>query len=105
MIALAISLSASLRAELGCMDNSYHLTQRYDAKEYHYVQCNCDCSKERQFPQRAQCSQCLHYHTPVTTIVMPLSTALNTHAQSTTPLYDPNLALQRTVFGQVDADK
>lgn len=51
-----------LSAAVGCLDNSRSLTERFDYKEYHPVQCNCPCWKYRQSSDRCQCVKCGHYH-------------------------------------------
>lgn len=49
----------------GCMDNSYRLTQQYDTKDYHYVDCNCPCEKRYKIINRkSTCSKCGHYRDP-----------------------------------------
>lgn len=66
--------------EPGCMDNSWHLKQPYDYKEFHYVTasdggyCKCPCSKYiaqygKQFP-RGRCPVCGHYRVPQPTIII-----------------------------------
>lgn len=58
----------SIISQIGCMDNSHHLQQKYDSKEYHYVQCNCPCDRYaavgKKAPSRNQCLECGHYHDP-----------------------------------------
>jgi len=44
-----------------CLNNTRKLTQRYDNKEYHLVDCDCPCSKYTSY-ERGQCSKCGHYH-------------------------------------------
>ncbi len=44
------------------MDNSRHLEECYDHKEYHLVQCNCPCWKYKSIANRNQCLKCRHYH-------------------------------------------
>ena len=53
----------------GCQDNSWHLKKKYDAKTYHYVQCNCQCHK---WPQAADgtCTKCGHRHDPGTWTIL-----------------------------------
>lgn len=56
----------ALRAEMGCMDNSFHLdsSKGCDNKKYHYVQCSCPCNEYRQSFNRGCCDKCLHYRDP-----------------------------------------
>lgn len=53
----------SLKAEIGCMDNSYHgdTNYGYDYKAYHYVECYCPCQKYVQDMDRGYCLKCGHY--------------------------------------------
>jgi len=51
-----------LHAEIGCMDKSHHTKELFDAKVYHYVQCNCPCWKYKKVGRRNKCIQCGHYH-------------------------------------------
>ena len=64
----------------GCMDNSWHLKQPYDYKEFHYVTssdggyCKCQCSKHiaqygKQFP-RGRCPVCKHYRVPQPVVII-----------------------------------
>lgn len=50
-------------AEIGCLDTSYHLAQPFDHKNYHFVSCNCPCSK-KVIENRNQCIECKHFHLP-----------------------------------------
>ena len=54
----------SLFGTIGCMDNSYHIKQKFDHKRYHYVQCNCPCHKYINSFVKGVCPQCGHYHDP-----------------------------------------
>ena len=54
-----------MRAETGCIDNSWHLAKAYDAKEYHLVRnCTCPCSRYSQSDDRGKCSKCKHFRDP-----------------------------------------
>jgi hypothetical protein len=56
---------AYLGAEIGCMDNSYHLAQDNDTKTYHYVNCTCPCKRYKHYFYKGwHCSQCKHAHDP-----------------------------------------
>ena len=70
-IEIALTLSFLLafmvvKPKVGCVDNSYHLKQKYDSKEYHYVECNCPCDTHAAFglksKYRNKCLECGHYH-------------------------------------------
>lgn len=51
-------------AEIGCMDKSSHLKEKFDYKGYRYVQCNCPCKKHAISSERGICKKCGHYHDP-----------------------------------------
>ncbi len=65
-------LSLSLPAAPDCLDNSWHLQQRHDFKEYHLVSegpqaCNHDCYNDPaslMTNDRGYCTVCRHYHVP-----------------------------------------
>lgn len=61
-IIVIINVFLHLSANEYCMDNSWYLCKRYDYKEYHPVECNCDCSKYKQLSDRGRCAHCSHYH-------------------------------------------
>ncbi len=56
--------TATLIGQIGCMDKSKHLNEKYDYKTYHYVHCTCDCQRYAQSSDRGLCSECGHYHDP-----------------------------------------
>lgn len=43
-----------------CLDNSWHLEQAFDTKEYHPVECNCPCRKLN--IAQGECTDCGHKH-------------------------------------------
>ena len=51
------------KANIGCMDNSYHLAKKGDTKAMHYVSCNCPCN-QKTILRKGQCLTCQHYHLP-----------------------------------------
>jgi hypothetical protein len=65
--------SGPLNAAIGCMDNSYHLTQPYDNKDYHFVACNCPCDKQKWLIDRNTCILCRHFHEPKRLIIIQKS--------------------------------
>ncbi len=74
----------SFKAEIGCMDNSWHLQKRYDYKEYHFVSCNCPCSKGKLLNDRGKCLSCQHYRDPQPFIIVthndqPASSSKQSH--------------------------
>lgn len=76
-----------LKAEIGCIDNSWHLAKAYDAKDYHLVQCNCQCSKHPQSADRGQCQKCKHFRDPRPYIIIQPSKSKKT-GQSQDPKKD-----------------
>lgn len=51
----------------GCMDNSYHADEcgpLYDYKNYHPVECNCQCDRYAHLLDRGMCRHCRHYRVP-----------------------------------------
>lgn len=67
-MAFLFAACASLDAKVGCMDNSYHLSEPFDNKDYHYVECNCPC--KTQLDERNMCVECRHYHEPKPWVVV-----------------------------------
>ena len=64
LLLVLIKFPGLLKAEMNCLDNSYHLTKPYDYKNYHFVACTCPCTEYQNFENRGQCQQCLHFHVP-----------------------------------------
>lgn len=67
-LGLALTLCCIIKSAsgaVGCMDNSYRLTEHNDTKEYHYVTCDCPCEKKYAILERkSTCSKCGHYRDP-----------------------------------------
>ena len=51
-------LTTPLIAGPYCMDNSEHLAQSYDSKEWHSAECDCDCQKQP--IKGGKCIECGH---------------------------------------------
>jgi len=68
--------TAQLSSAPGCMDNSRHLTELNDSKEYHFVECNCPC--KTRIAKQDRCIECRHAHKPVTIEIL-------SNAQAITP--------------------
>lgn len=54
-----------MHAAVGCMSTSTPLTEPYDSKQLHYVQCNCPCGSSGRYEilsRRGLCRECGHYH-------------------------------------------
>src|SRR3972149_6678246 len=55
---------AKLKGDVDCLDNSWHLKQSHDAKEYHLAGCNHNCYTDRRGTitnDRGYCTICRHY--------------------------------------------
>lgn len=64
-VLLFLCICAPAYAEIGCMDNSYHVQQDYDYKQYHYVRCTCPCKQYQHYMSKGyRCSKCGHAHDP-----------------------------------------
>jgi hypothetical protein len=73
IIALVSIHFIAIRAEIGCIDNSYHMDPCMpwcDDKQYHYVNCSCPCSQYAQSFDRGRCERCEHFHVPKPFIII-----------------------------------
>lgn len=71
LLFISLTILGSAQAEVGCMDNSWHLQKKYDDHSYHYVSCNCPCSKRYKiFADRGRCMQCRHFRDPKPYVVI-----------------------------------
>lgn len=68
LIISMLIIATPLYASPDCLDNSKHLTESYDNKNYYYVAtsscgpCNCPCEKQYPIsPDRGKCWKCHHY--------------------------------------------
>ena len=63
-----------MHAEIGCMEKSLHLREKYDPKVLHEITCNCPCTKyiaqARHALPYGQCPLCKHYRIPRTEIIV-----------------------------------
>lgn len=60
---LLILTTASLQARPGCLDNSFHLQEKYDAGQWHPVRCNCPCGTPGyRILANGMCINCRHRH-------------------------------------------
>ena len=67
---LDIATTGTVKAKVGCMDDSKYLAEKFDTKELHYVECNCPCKVIVQ--PHNQCLFCQHYHAgPSWEIIQP----------------------------------
>lgn len=92
-------LNVPLQSAIGCMDNSKHLTERFDTKAYHYVQCNCPCVKT--IIVRNRCLKCQHYHDPVPLRIVAPQKLVMSRSRYGTALEQRDLknALRRWLIG------
>lgn len=60
LLLLLFASTFSIQAQIGCMEKSTHLHTPYDTKNFHYVQCNHDCTTFIHPYNR--CPECLHFH-------------------------------------------
>lgn len=62
------TLTRVINSKPGCMDNSYHLKQKFDPKEWHEVECNCPCDyyamRGLKTDIKSKCLECDHAHNP-----------------------------------------
>jgi hypothetical protein len=80
VLCVSCMLTYSLSAEVGCMDNSYHLGNLNDPKNMYYVAgsdggpCSCPCSRYclqyRCSLRHGQCPVCKHYRIPRPLIIV-----------------------------------
>ena len=90
--------SNSALSEVGCLDTSMHLKERFDSKATHLVQCNCDCryhqAKGKKGP-RNQCIECMHFHDARPWIILQKLAHASTSRINIPE--DPKRALQRLI--------
>jgi hypothetical protein len=90
VLLLVGTVSQALNARIGCMDNSKHLSEPFDTKEYHYVQCNCPCTYHNS-RERNLCIMCQHVHMdPRIEVIESQSVAIHEPSAQTHQLLDPS---------------
>lgn len=62
ILLILFTTSFRLNTSIGCMDNSYHMQQKGDTKEFHYVYCSCPCKNV--ISKRGKCIRCGHFGRP-----------------------------------------
>ena len=82
-LSISLLFGTTLIAEYGCMDNSYHLAQLNDPKNYYIVTgadggpCSCPCSRHcaqyRCSLAKGQCPVCGHYRVPRPYVIVQAS--------------------------------
>lgn len=74
VIGLLFTWYGSIRSEMGCMEKSLYLMEKYDPKVWHYVECNCPCEKYMAQCTHTmpldRCPMCWHVHIPKTSIIV-----------------------------------
>ena len=66
MILLLLIFSYQLNASIYCLDNSKHLAEDFDDKEWHSVACDCPCTTIR----GNKCVECGHLQNASTYVVV-----------------------------------
>jgi hypothetical protein len=74
MVLMLVLFTCPIIASVNCLDNSQHLTQQYDDKEWHSVACDCPCTTIK----GGHCIECGHLQNASTyTVVLPTKTVQN----------------------------
>jgi len=60
LLTIFLTMNIQIAACPHCLDNSWHLERPFDNKEYHPVECNCECRKL--IIARGECLECGHKH-------------------------------------------
>ena len=80
---ILIACSYPITASVNCLDNSKHLSEDFDDKEWHSVACNCPCTLIK---KNNHCFDCDHLQNASTyVVVLPTKIALN----NTQKIYKP----------------
>jgi hypothetical protein len=91
MFLIFLLANCPLIAGINCLDNSKHLQEDYDDKEWRSVACDCAC--EHEIIRGNKCTQCGHLQNASTYIVvMPTKVAQQTRKY---PSYDPKDVLRQ----------
>lgn len=78
-----VLLSSPTHASVNCLDNSQHLQEDYDDKEWHSVACDCPCTMIK---KNNHCFDCDHLQNASTyVVVLPTKIALS----NTQKIYKP----------------
>lgn len=94
-----VLLSCPLFASVNCLDNSQHLQEDFDDKEWHSVACDCPCA----IVKGNKCIECGHLQNASTYIVvLPTKVALQKKASRS---YDPKAALRQLAFEYLQSKK
>lgn len=81
----------------GCHAKSMNLSQDFDAKEYHHVQCDCACSVKK--GHHNKCPECGHVHIPQHMEVVSTKDRVNPQLAEKYAAYleSPTVMLQRVI--------
>lgn len=72
-------IASPLMASINCLDNSKHLSEDFDNKEWHSVACDCPCTVVK----GNKCIECAHLQNASTyVVVLPTKVAQQTSAYS-----------------------
>jgi len=77
--------SITLYAGPYCIDNSKHLTESYDTKEWHYVTCYCNCETIKS----SRCLECGHLQKSQTYYIINNKKTHTPHSKAST--LNPNI--------------
>jgi hypothetical protein len=85
---LFLFISYPIAASINCLDNSKHLQEDFDDKEWHSVACDCPC----QLIRKNICTECGHLQNAATyVVVIPPKIAQNENY----PSYNPQKTLRQ----------
>lgn len=94
-----ILLSHPIFSSVNCLDNSKHLREDFDDKEWHSVACDCPCTTIK----GNYCIECGHLQNASTyVVVIPTKVA---QQNKTYPSYDPKAALRQLAFEYLNKKK
>lgn len=91
MILIFLLTSCPLIASVNCLDNSKHLQEDYDDKEWHSVACDCPCDPRD--VKGNKCIQCGHLQNASTYIVVEPTKVVQQERRF--PSYDPKNTLRQ----------
>lgn len=89
MFLIFLLASCPLMASINCLDNSQHLQQDYDDKEWHSVACDCPCATVK----GNKCIECGHLQNARTYIVVEPAKIVQQERRY--PSYDPKDILRQ----------
>ena len=88
-----------MSASVNCLDNSKHLQEDFDDKEWHPASCDCPC----QLIRKNICTDCGHLQNAATyVVVLPTKIAQQNRNY---PSYDPQKTLRQLAFDYLQKKK